>query len=83
MARKPKNKVIIHFDQGVQYTCKGWQTFANANNLEVSMSRRGNCHDNAVAERFFSNLKKGRIKRKYTRRGMKLRQIYFENMETV
>jgi len=60
--RKPKQKVLIHSDQGVQYTCKDWQTFANANNLEVSMSRRGNCYDNAVAESFFLNLKKERIK---------------------
>jgi len=61
--RKPSDKVLIHSDQGVQYTCKDWQTFTNENNLEISMSRRGNCHDNAVAESYFSNLKKERIKR--------------------
>ncbi|RMT43008.1 ISPsy26, transposase orfB [Pseudomonas amygdali pv. myricae] len=40
-----------------------------ANNLVASMSRRGNCHDNAVAESFFQLLKRERIKRKiYTSR---------------
>lgn len=51
-------------DQGVQYTCSDWRTFLKDHNLEASMSRRGNCHDNAVAESFFSNLKTERIKKK-------------------
>ena len=50
--------------QGVQYTCADWRKFVSDNNLELSMSRRGNCHDNAVAESFFSLLKTERIKRK-------------------
>ena len=41
-----------------------WAAFIRAHNLEYSMSRRGNCHDNAVAESFFSALKKERIKRR-------------------
>lgn len=62
--RKPKGRVLIHSDQGVQYTCADWRKFVSDNNLELSMSRRGNCHDNAVAESFFSLLKTERIKRK-------------------
>ncbi len=62
--RKPKDRVLIHSDQGVQYTCSDWRTFVKDNNLELSMSRRGNCHDNAVAESFFSCLKTERIKRR-------------------
>ena len=61
--RKLKQRVLIHSDLGVLYTCKDVQMSANANNLEISMSRRGNFHDNAEAESFFSNLKKERIKR--------------------
>ncbi|MGO2514184.1 IS3 family transposase [Marinomonas polaris] len=38
--------------------------FMNAHNLAPSMSRRGNCHDNAVAESFFATFKKGVTKRK-------------------
>jgi putative transposase len=62
--RKPDNKVLIHSDQGIQYTCSDWRKFLAEHNLEASMSRKGNCHDNAVAESFFSLLKTERIKRK-------------------
>ena len=62
--RKPVNKVLIHSDQGIQYTCSDWRKFLADHNLEASMSRKGNCHDNAVAESFFSLLKTERIKRK-------------------
>lgn len=62
--RKPNQKVIIHSDQGSQFTGREWQKFLQAHNLEASMSRRGNCHDNAVAESFFQLLKRERIRRK-------------------
>lgn len=62
--RKPENRVMIHSDQGIQYTCSDWRTFLRDNNLEASMSRRGNCWDNAVAESFFSLLKGERIRDK-------------------
>ena len=62
--RKPEGKVMIHSDQGVQYTCSDWVKFLADNNVEASMSRRGNCHDNAVAESFFSLIKGERIRRK-------------------
>ena len=62
--RKPSSRVLVHSDQGVQYTCSDWQKFLKDHNLEASMSRRGNCHDNAVAESFFASLKTERIKRK-------------------
>lgn len=61
--RKPK-KTIIHSDQGSQYSSDDWRRFCRTNNLEPSMSRRGNCWDNAVAESFFSSLKKERIKKR-------------------
>ena len=61
--RKPEKMVTVHSDQGSQYTSHDWQSFLNANNLQASMSRRGNCHDNAVAESFFQLLKRERIKR--------------------
>ena len=61
--RKPGSLVTMHSDQGSQYTSHDWQAFLDANNLQASMSRRGNCHDNAVAESFFQLLKRERIKR--------------------
>jgi putative transposase len=62
--RKPKRRVLIHSDQGSQFTSMDWAAFIRAHNLEHSMSRRGNCHDNAVAESFFQLLKRERIRRK-------------------
>ncbi|WP_390607355.1 IS3 family transposase [Alteromonas gracilis] len=67
--RKPKKQVLIHSDQGSQFTGYEWSDFLTEHNLKASMSRRGNCHDNAVAESFFQLLKRERIKRKiYTTR---------------
>ena len=65
--RKPKDEVIVHSDQGCQYTSYDWQSMLKANNLVVSMSRRGNCHDNACAESFFALLKRERVRRKIYR----------------
>ena len=48
----------MHSGQGSQYGSDNWQCFCRANNLAPRMSQRGNCRDNAVAESFFSWLKK-------------------------
>ena len=61
--RRPKTTVMIHSDQGVQYGSDDWQRFCREHGLEVSMSRRGNCWDNSVAESFFSSLKKERSRK--------------------
>jgi len=62
--RKPKGEVIVHSDQGCQYTSYDWRSMLKGNGLIASMSRRGNCHDNAVAESFFQLLKRERIRKK-------------------
>ena len=62
--RRPEREVWVHSDQGSQFSSHDWQDFLRAHNLKPSMSRRGNCHDNAVAESFFQLLKRERIKRK-------------------
>jgi len=49
--------IIIHSDQGSVYTSYAYQDFVKQNHLVSSMSRRGNCWDNAVIESFHSNLK--------------------------
>jgi len=61
--RQPKQNVIIHSDQGSQFGSDAWLRFCKDNNLSPSMSRRGNCYDNAVIESFFSSLKKEKIRR--------------------
>ncbi|WP_139795503.1 IS3 family transposase [Enterobacter cloacae] len=62
--RNPQKQVLVHSDLGSQYTSHEWQSFLKSHGLEGSMSRRGNCHDNAVAESFFQLLKRERIKKK-------------------
>jgi putative transposase len=54
-----------------------WRRFCHAHHLEPSMSRRGNCWDNAVAESFFSSLKKERIKKRiYRTQDLATAEIY-------
>ncbi len=79
--RKPKNEVLIHSDQGSQYTSSDWQSFLKSHNLVCSMSRRGNCHDNAVAESFFQLLKRERIRRKIYKTREGARQDIFNYIE--
>ncbi|MDA9050211.1 IS3 family transposase, partial [Pseudomonadales bacterium] len=62
--RQPKATVLVHSDQGSQYGSADYVAFLQANNLKPSMSRRGNCHDNAVAESFFATFKKRVTQRK-------------------
>jgi putative transposase len=62
--RKPAPGLMLHSDQGSQFTSGEWQSFLKAHDIVCSMSRRGNCHDNAVAESFFQLLKRERIRRK-------------------
>ena len=78
MAVRQRNphRTIVHSDQGSQYGSDDWRRFCRSNKLEPSMSRRGNCWDNAVAESLFSSLKKERIKKKI----YKNRQLAIEDI---
>lgn len=56
---KPKNqKVLLHSDQGSTYRSYAYLAMFKKNNIEQSMSGKGKCHDNAVAESFFNTLKR-------------------------
>jgi len=79
--RKPTNRVLIHSDQGSQFTSRDWASFLKHHNLEHSMSRRGNCHDNAVAESFFNLLKRERIRRRTYKTRADARQDVFDYIE--
>jgi putative transposase len=69
--KRPPRKALIHSDQGSQHGSDDWLRFCRTNSLTPSMSRRGNCWDNAVAESFFSSLRKEVIKKKiYKNRSM-------------
>jgi putative transposase len=79
--RKPKEKVLIHSDRGSQFTSIDWASFLRAHDLEYSMSRRGNCHDNAVADSFFNPLKRERIRRQVYKTRAEAGQDVFDYIE--
>jgi transposase InsO family protein len=55
--RCPERGLLHHSDQGCTYASEDYQAILEAHGITCSMSRRGNCHDNAVMEAFFSSLK--------------------------
>ena len=55
--RKPSKGLVHHSDRGSQYACHEYRNILDAYGMLPSMSRKGDCWDNAVAESFFSNLK--------------------------
>src|SRR3712207_4662642 len=55
--RQPPAGLIHHSDRGVQYACTEYQAILARHGLLCSMSRRGNCYDNAPMESFFGSLK--------------------------
>ena len=55
--RCPKAGLLHHSDQGCTYASEDYQTILDANGITCSMSRRGDCYDNAVMESFFSTVK--------------------------
>jgi putative transposase len=55
--RCPGGGLLHHSDQGCTYASSDYQAVLNANQITCSMSRRGNCYDNAVSESFFSTVK--------------------------
>ncbi|MBW4936009.1 DDE-type integrase/transposase/recombinase [Marinobacter sp. F4206] len=61
--RRPAQEVLIPYDQESQYTSREWRDFLVGHQTRASMSRFGYCHDNPVAERFFSLLQTPRVNR--------------------
>lgn len=59
--RQPGPGLIVHSDRGSQYASELYQDLLDDHGFVCSMSRKGNCWDNAVAERFFLNLKMERV----------------------
>ncbi len=79
--RCPKQPVIVHSDQGSQYGGDDAVRFFRGHGLVPSMSRRGNCFDNAVAESFFGSLKMERIRRRIYRSREETRADVFDYIE--
>jgi putative transposase len=55
--RRPRPGLLHHSDRGLQYACENYRLLLNHHRMIASMSRAGNCWDNAVAESFFATLK--------------------------
>ena len=81
--RKPQHQVLVHSDQGSQYGSDAWLRFCREHTLHPSMSRRGNCWDNAVVESFFSSLKKERIRKRIYKTRDLARADVFDYIEVV
>jgi transposase InsO family protein len=77
----PEPGLIHHSDRGVQYACKAFQDLMKDHGIQCSMSRKGDCWDNAVAESFFHTLKVELIRdQKYSTR-QEARADIFEYIE--
>lgn len=61
--RRPPAGVVFHSDRGCQYTSKDYRQLADANGVRLSVGRKGECWDNAVAESFFATLKRELVDR--------------------
>jgi putative transposase len=79
--RAPEEGVIFHSDRGCQYTSRDFAELARANGVVLSVSRKGECWDNSVAESFFATIKRELIDERPwpTRAG--LRGAVFEYIE--
>ena len=78
----PDAEVIFHSDRGVQYASKAYRNFLKNLNIKPSMSRKGNCYDNAYVESFFSSLKKEKIYRVNPKTESEMKLSVFEYIET-
>ena len=59
--RRPKAGLVHHSDRGSQYASKAFRRLLKAHEFKGSMSRKGDCWDNAVVESFFGSLKQERV----------------------
>ncbi|HSH30469.1 MAG TPA: IS3 family transposase [Thiohalobacter sp.] len=79
--RQPLPGLIHHSDQGIQYAAASYRELLHAHGIVQSMSRKGNCLDNAVAESFFSNMKNELIHHTLYEDREQARSAIFEYME--
>jgi putative transposase len=80
--RRGRPKALLHHsDQGSQYTSESFQRLMSDNGITCSMSRSGNCWDNAAMESFFSSLKIERVRGKVYRTRDQARADVFDYIE--
>lgn len=79
--RHPAAGLIHHSDRGVQYACGAYQALLAKHQMHASMSRKGDCWDNAVAESFFATLEWELIERSDWHTHREARSALFEYLE--
>ena len=79
--RKPDIDVLVHSDQGSQYTALKYRDKLKDHGMICSMSRKGECHDNAVAESFFHTLKEELVYDENFATKLEARQAIFKYIE--
>ncbi len=77
----PNAEVIFHSDRGSQYASEAYRKMLKAHNAKPSMSRKGNCYDNAYVESWFGSFKKEWLYRRTYSTQAQLKQIVFEYIE--
>lgn len=78
---QPYNDLMFHSDQGVQYACDEFRALLAQYHITQSMSRKGNCWDNAVAESFFKTIKTEELNRMKTIKVQSLNSLVFKYIE--
>ena len=81
--RRPARGVLHHSDQGIQYACRDYRQLLHRHGLIASMSRRGNCYDNAAMEAFWSTLKREALEQSPQWTKNQVRRVTFEYIESI
>ena len=81
LRRRPDAELMHHSDRGSQYASEAFQKLLRDENITCSMSRKGNCYDNAVMESFFASLKKELVHQEDYQTRAEARQSLFEYIE--
>jgi putative transposase len=79
--RRPAAGLLHHSDRGVQYACDAYRLFLERHGMQASMSRSGNCYDNAVMESFFGTLKTELVYHEHYATREQARRSIFEYIE--
>lgn len=79
--RSDYSGVIMHTDRGSQYCSKAFQNLLKANDVRASMSKRGDCYDNACAETFFHSMKVECVHGEEPMTKSQMRETVFEYIE--
>jgi putative transposase len=79
--RRPRAGLMHHSDRGSQYTSQGYLALLQGHGIQVSMSRKGDCYDNALMESFFGTFKEECVERQTYQTRAEARTSVFEYIE--